>query len=84
MVSRNKDIINSELYFNDMYITEGVLISQKEVERSLLDRLLGGRDRCLPVASSASSLLKMILLFLLPFFKNRENMSNIRIESHLK
>ena len=67
-----------------MYITEGVFISQKEVERSLLDRFLGGRDRCLPVACSASSLLKMILLFLLPFFKNRENMRNIRIESHLK
>ena len=30
----DKDIINSELYFNDMYIAEGVFISQKEVERS--------------------------------------------------
>ena len=46
----NKDIINSKLCFNDMYITEGVFISQKEVELSWLDRLLG-EDRCLPVAS---------------------------------
>ena len=30
----NKDIINSKLCFNDMYITEGVFISQKEVELS--------------------------------------------------